>query len=85
MDEQLTVRIPRDLARALARRAKARGVPKSQLVREAVARYVTEPAEPTPGETWERIKHFAGIVDSDRPMEEWDELAKQIYRNNWRE
>lgn len=40
-DEHLTLRIPRDLARALARWARERGVPRSQVVREAVARYLS--------------------------------------------
>ena len=40
-DDHLTLRIPRDLARALDRWARERGVPKSQLAREAVARYLS--------------------------------------------
>ena len=50
-DSHLTLRLPADLARALARWARSRGVPKSQLVREAVARYFapsTAPAERPP-------------------------------------
>jgi hypothetical protein len=43
-DDHLTLRLPRELARALARWARERGVPKSQLAREAVARYLA-PAE----------------------------------------
>jgi len=39
-DSHLTLRLPAGLARALARWARDRGVPKSQLVREAVARYL---------------------------------------------
>lgn len=39
-DKHLTVRIPADLARALARWAQERGVPKSQVAREAVVRYL---------------------------------------------
>jgi hypothetical protein len=45
--DHLTLRLPRDLARALARWARERGVPKSQLAREAVARYLA-PADATP-------------------------------------
>jgi hypothetical protein len=44
-DSHLTLRLPRDLARALARWARERGVPKSQVAREAVVRYLG-PAEP---------------------------------------
>ena len=39
-DMHLTLRVSRDLARAVARWAKAHGVAKSQVVREAVASYV---------------------------------------------
>ena len=39
-NSHLTLRLPADLARALALWARSRGVPKSQLVREAVARYL---------------------------------------------
>jgi hypothetical protein len=46
-DEHLTLRLPRDLARALSRWARERGIPKSQVVREAVAQYFTpNAAEP---------------------------------------
>ena len=43
----LSLRLPGDLARALARWARERGVPRSQVVREAVARYLA-PAPPEP-------------------------------------
>lgn len=39
-DSHLTLRLPRELARALARWARERGRPKSELVREAVATYL---------------------------------------------
>ena len=51
-DMHLTLRLTRDLARAVSRWAKAHGVAKSQVVREAVASYVggstagSGPAEP---------------------------------------
>lgn len=46
----LTLRLSEELARSLARWAKARGLPKSQIAREAVAQYVgmpdgTQPAD----------------------------------------
>lgn len=40
-DSHLTLRIPAALARALNRLAHLRGMPKSELVREAVASYLT--------------------------------------------
>ena len=46
MKDYLTLRLPTELARALARWARARRVPKSAVVREAVARYLV----PTPPE-----------------------------------
>lgn len=87
VDDQLTFRIPRDLARALARRAKERGVPKSQLVREAIARYVAggAVAEPDAEELWRRVQPFVGSMPLDHDAIEADEIARQIYRNNWRE
>lgn len=39
-DAHLTLRLASAVAKALARRARELGVPKSQLAREAVARYV---------------------------------------------
>lgn len=48
METHLTLRLPKDLARTLARWAKKRGIPKSALVREAVAKYLA-PAEPPEG------------------------------------
>ena len=45
-DSHLTLRLPADLARALARLARGRRLPKSQLVREAVARYLAAASAP---------------------------------------
>lgn len=39
-DSHLTLRVPADLATALERLAESRGVPRSGLVREAIANYV---------------------------------------------
>jgi len=43
-DSYLTLRLPRDLARALAHWARTRGVAKSAMVREAVAAYLAPPS-----------------------------------------
>ncbi|MBI4419323.1 MAG: ribbon-helix-helix protein, CopG family [Gemmatimonadetes bacterium] len=87
MKDQLTFRIPRELARALARTARARGVPRSQLVREALAEYLPAQENPSPpGATaWERVRHFAGSLPMDRAAIEADELAARLRRHNWRE
>jgi len=45
-DSHLTLRLPANLARALVRLASSRGLPKSQLVREAVARYLAPSSAP---------------------------------------
>jgi len=45
-DSHLTLRLPADLARALARWARNRRLPKSQLVREAVAQYLAPSSMP---------------------------------------
>jgi hypothetical protein len=45
-DAHLTLRLSADLARALARLARGRRVPKSQVVREAVAGYLAPAAAP---------------------------------------
>ncbi|MFI5209089.1 MAG: CopG family transcriptional regulator [Gemmatimonadales bacterium] len=42
-DSHLTLRLPAGLARLLDRWASAHGVPKSQVAREAVARYLAGP------------------------------------------
>lgn len=47
-DSHLTLRLPAGLARLLARWAAAHGVPKSQVAREAVARYLAAPAGEVP-------------------------------------
>ena len=40
-DTHLTLRLPQELARALAKWARDHGLPKSQVAREAVARYLS--------------------------------------------
>jgi len=44
-ESHLTLRLPAALARLLDRWASAHGVPKSQVAREAVARYLAGPGE----------------------------------------
>ncbi len=85
MDAQLTLRLPRDLDRRLARHAKARGLKKSHLVREAVARYLAATEGPTAEELWERSKPYIGIVQGDHEAMMADPLARQIYEHNFRE
>jgi metal-responsive CopG/Arc/MetJ family transcriptional regulator len=85
MDSQITLRLPRELARALAKCAKARGVPKSQLVREAVMKYVAEPERESDEAFWERNKHFIGMLKGDHEAMMADPIARQMYEHNFRE
>lgn len=45
-DSHLTLRLSADLARALTRWARAHGLPKSEVAREAVALYLAPPEAP---------------------------------------
>ena len=83
MDEQLTLRLPADLARALRRAARARGVPKAHVVREALHAYLSE-APPDAEAAWRAIAPFAGSVRLDRAAIERDALARRIRDHNWR-
>jgi predicted DNA-binding protein len=85
-EDQLTLRLPRDLARLLARRARERGLPKSQVVREAIQAYLVEqPHELPSGAAWERVRHMVGSLELDQQAIERDELARQIRDHNWRD
>jgi hypothetical protein len=84
MPDQTSFRLPKDLLRALTRAARERGVPKSQLVREALQAYLAGPSTP-PGEAWERVSHFVGSVSLDPAAIEKGELSRQIRRHNWRD
>lgn len=85
-EDQLTLRLPRELARLLARRARDRGLPKSQVVREAIQAYLADqPQTLPPGAAWERVKHMVGSLEFDEAAIERDELARQIRDHNWRE
>jgi len=87
-DDQVTLRLPRELARRLARRARELGEPKSHVVREALQQYLAplpapEP-EPTGAKLWDRVKHMVGAYTFDEEAIERDEIAKQIRDHNWR-
>lgn len=85
MEDQVTFRLPRDVARVLARRARERGVPKSQLVREALETYLAGPvAESGPIDARQRIAPFIGAATLDAAVIERDAIARQIRQHNWR-
>jgi predicted DNA-binding protein len=83
MDDQVTFRIPQELARALARQARERRVPKSQLVREALRGYL-EAAAPVSPDARAALDRFRAIAPLDRAAIEGDALARQIRKHNWR-
>lgn len=86
MPDQTSFRLPAPLARALARAARARGVPKSQLVREALERYLTEEPSAGPAATvQERSAAYIGAVRLNPRAIAADPTARMIRRRNWRE
>ncbi len=84
-DDQLTLRLPRDLAKALAERARERGAAKSQLVREALEAYLAGGAPADPQAAWRSVAHLVGSVALDPAAIERDALASRIRSHNWRE
>lgn len=85
MDDQLTLRLSTDLARALERRARERGVPRSQLVREAIQHYLTSaPSAPEQADIWHRLARFQGVAPLDEEAVHAHPLARQIEDRNWR-
>ena len=86
MDDQMTLRLPGDLARRLARRAREAGVKRSAVVREALVAFLGPDHAPVrPLAVRERLGPFIGAVRLDRPALERDELARQLRDHNWRE
>ena len=87
MDAQLTLRVPADLARRLAARAKANGVKRSQVVREALQAFLAPGVEAprTTTSVRERLEPYIGAVTLDTPALERDDLARRLRSHNWRE
>lgn len=86
MNDQLTLRVPADLARRLAARAKAAGVKRSQVVREALQAWLDTSAEPPRvSGVRERIAPYVGALSLDRASLERDDLARRLRSHNWRE
>ena len=84
-DDQVTLRIPRELARALRQQAKERDVPASHIVREALQAYLGTAMSEDPATTWARVGSLVGSISIDADATERDALAAQIRRHNWRE
>ena len=84
MSEQLSLRLPADLAKAIRKLAKARGVPRGAVVREAIEAYLASPAVDR-SRAAERLAPYLGSVSIDYEALRNDPIADQIYRHNWRE
>ncbi|MFQ6047418.1 MAG: ribbon-helix-helix protein, CopG family [Gemmatimonadales bacterium] len=84
MDDQITLRLPRGLARALARRARQLGVPKSRVVREALEAYLAGGTPEGGLPAWGRVQALIGAVELDPGKVEQDALARRIREHNWR-
>jgi hypothetical protein len=86
MDDQLTLRLPGDLARRLDSRAREAGVKRSAVVREALIAFLGPDGAPgKPLAVRERLAPFIGAIRLDRPALERDALARQLREHNWRE
>jgi len=84
-DDQLTFRIPRELARQLRRLSRERGVPSSQIVREALQSYLGGSRREDPATIWSRLEPLVGSLTIDSAAVERDALTGQLRRHNWRE
>lgn len=83
-DAQLTLRLPHALLRDIDHRARALGVPKAQVVREALAAYLAAPAEPDPAASMRVVSGLVGSLALDPEAMERDEIAARVRRHNWR-
>jgi hypothetical protein len=73
------------MLRELERVATERGVPKSQLVREALERYLAHPTGDSPGLPLSaRSAPFIGSINLSGPGDA-EAIADRVRRRNWRE
>lgn len=85
MDEQLTLRLPADLARAIRRLARERKVPQAAVVREALQAYLAGPGPEEANAAWRRVAPLVGSVRLDPARLEQDALARRVKAHNWRD
>ncbi|HEX6316817.1 MAG TPA: ribbon-helix-helix protein, CopG family [Gemmatimonadaceae bacterium] len=86
MAGQTSFRLPREMLRELGRVARARGVPKSQLVREALEQYLARPtAEGSPGlSIRDRSAPYIASINLSGPGDA-ESIADRVRRRNWRD
>jgi predicted transcriptional regulator len=86
MASQTSIRLPPEMLRALSKLARQRGVPKSQLVREAIEQYLASaPAgnAAQPMSVRERSAPYIGSIRLSKSAER-DDVSVRIRRQNWR-
>lgn len=84
MDDQTSFRLPREMLGELERLAKQRGVPRSQLVREALELYLASPSTESPVLTIrDRSAPYIGSIDLTGPGDS-ESVADRVRRRNWR-
>jgi predicted DNA-binding protein len=85
MASTVSFRLSRELSRSLTKLARERGVPKSQLVREAIESYLASAEPPaSPSVVRERLAPYVGMVTLDYGALASDPVARQIRDRNWR-
>ncbi|HEX3868453.1 MAG TPA: hypothetical protein VHV78_16935 [Gemmatimonadaceae bacterium] len=83
-DEQITVRVPGDLAAAVAAFAYQRSIPKSMVVREALAAYVANASPATSADAWGKVESLVGSLSLDPRSLQRDALSRAVRAHNWR-
>jgi hypothetical protein len=85
MADQTSFRLPPEMLRALSRLARQRGIPKSQLVREALEQYLASAAggTATTMSVRERSAPYIGAINMGDTSSE--DIAIRIRRHNWRD
>lgn len=87
MADQTSFRLPPEMLRALGRLARQRGIPKSQLVREALEQFLAEqqtPQGPQSMTVRERSAPYIGSI-SLAGSRESEDISVRIRKNNWRD
>jgi len=84
MDDQTSLRLPRDMLRELERLSRERGVPRSRLVREALELFLSgTPMESPVLTVRDRSAPFVGSIDLTGPGDA-EGVADRVRRRNWR-
>jgi hypothetical protein len=84
METQLTVRLPQDLSRELARVADRLQLKRADIVRMALAQYLREPGIAEDVAPYNKVKHLVGAIRSgisDLGTSHREHLVKRIKRN----